>query len=665
MEQGSTKSDDPSTDSGALAAGFAAPAESEWLELVDKVLKGAPVSKLDSTTPGGVIVHPLYTIDDAPADDPGVPGEFPFLRGSHDVAERVGPDQPSWAMRTEISDPSPTTAAEQAVEALERGSTEIALVVRGAAASGDTAGAGGIDIGSVTDLESALTGVMLDLAPVHLRPGGRFVELAGMLTELWARKGVEPAAARGEFGADPLGTLAATGSVTGGIDDALARLGELAAGTAEQHPGVRAVSVDSSVFAGAGADEVTELATILSVGAAYLRACAGAGMDADAACRQIEITLTTDADVFTGVAKLRVLRRLWSAVASSCGASPDAVAPRIAVRTATTMMTARDPWVNLLRVTAASLAAALGGADSLVTMPYDLRLGEPGELGRRMARNTQLLLAEESNLARVVDPMGGSWYLESVTAELAAATWARFGELEAAGGMPAVLLDGSLAASIAAGVQQRLGRIATRRQPITGVSEFPNLGEDPPGGSTSGSTTPAASTDGDTATITPLTPVHWAAPFERLRDRSDAHLSATGSRPRVFLVNIGPVAKHTARATFAQNFYAAGGVEAVTSETGSDTGFDDPAVVLRDLASTTADLVCICSSDDVYADRAVEFAEALSQAGVGPIHLAGKQSELEDALRGAGVERFIHIGVDLVEILTAVHETIGTPEVDQ
>lgn len=659
MDPGSTQSHGPAGASSVLAGGFEEPTEDQWLELVHKVLKGAPLSKLDSTTPGGVTVHPLYTQDSAPAATPGLPGESPFLRGAPGVEERAGSEDPGWAMRTEVAAKSPAEAAALALEALERGAKELTLVVGGTS---------GVPISSTDDMDASLAEVMLDLAPVYLRSGDAFVDMAERLVELWERRGVPAAGVRGGFGADPIGTLATTGRIGIGIEAALGVMADLSARTAATHPGVRAVSVDSTAFADAGANEVDELAIVLSVGAAYLRACSAAGMDVDDACRQIEITVTTDADVFTGVAKLRVLRRLWSVVAESCGAAPTAAAPLVHVRTAETMMTVRDPWVNLLRVTAASLAAALGGADSLATLPYDDRLGEHGELGRRMARNTQLLLAEESNVARVVDPMGGSWYLESLTEELADAAWARFGELEAAGGMPSVLLDGSIARRISDGVTERMARVATRRQPITGVSEFPDLGETRPTLAPAGAGDSSGADivdDGTTATvIAPFAPVHWSAAFEELRDRSDAHLDATGSRPTVFLVNVGPVAKHTARATYAQNFYAAGGVEAVTSAAGSETGFESAEQATADVEEMQPDLVCICSTDDIYAEHAVEYARALTDAGVRTIHLAGKPGELEDALRAAGVQRFIHIGVDLIEVLDEVHATIGTPEVD-
>lgn len=634
----------------ALAGGFARPTEAEWLELVDKVLKGASFDRLRSRTAGGLAVEPLYTRANTTVPEGGVPGSAPFVRGSSAPTGAVT----GWALRVEVDEATPEDSAARALEALERGATELTLDLRSMVARGAMAG--------VDDLDRALAGVLVDIAPLHLRSGEHFATTAGWLRELWSRRGVAAGTASGGFGADPLGTLAAQGSLEVTVESALAALGELAASTAVDLPLVRAIRVDSTPYANAGADEVRELALVLATGAAYLRACSAAGLSADDACRQIEITINTDSDVFTGVAKLRALRRLWDTLTATCGASPAARAPRINVRTAETMMTRRDPWVNLLRVTAASLAAALGGADSLTTLSYDLRLDTRGELGRRLARNTQLLLQEESNLARVSDPMGGSWYIETLTEELATAAWSQFQELEAAGGMPAVLADGTVQRLLAEGVANRFAQIATRKLPLTGVSEFPDINEAPLGAPVE-HTSPSAA---DAATVIDALPtVHWAQPFEELRDRSDAQLAATGERPRVFLVNLGPVAKHTARATFAANFYAAGGIVAASSETGSTSGFSDPATAAADALGSGASLVCICSSDDIYAESAVAVARALRDAELGPIHLAGRPGDLEAALREAGVVEFIHVGSNVVDVLTEVHATLGTPEVNR
>lgn len=668
MAEGTASLEDRGTDQRPLAAGFDAPTESEWLALVDKVLKGAPLSRLDSKTPGGLDIVPLYTDEDLPDDLATEPGVSPFTRGAHRVAEEA----PQWAIRFEVSETDTGSAAQVALEALERGATEITLVIDG---SQGLPSRPGVALGGVDDLDVALEGVMLDLAPVYLRAGAGFLAAAGWLRELWKRRGVDVADASGGFGADPIGALAASAVLGQGIDSALADLSDLAERTAAEFPTVRSVSVDTTPYVNAGADEVEELAIMLSTGAAYLRSCSATSLGIDDACDQIEVTLNLDADVFTGVAKLRAARRLWDALCVSCGASAGSSALRLNARTAEPMMTRRDPWVNLLRVTAASMAAALGDVDSLTTLPYDLRLDSRGELGRRMLRNTQLLLQEESNLSRVADPMGGSWYIESLTHQLIEKAWARFQELEASGGMPGVLLDGSLARTLAAGVEERMARIGKRKEPITGVSEFPNLDEEPVAQSVaqsvaarqkSAAAIAAVDEGADSATrIDPLRPVHWAERFEELRDRSDLHLERTRRRPRVFLVNLGPVAKHTARATFARNFFATGGVDAVTSEIGSSLGFSEPSQAIDDAKASQSDAVCICSSDDIYAEQAVEVATALKAAGLGPVYVAGKPGESEAALRSAGVDEFIYIGVDVLDILTRLHHQIETPELNR
>ena len=663
-----------------LAGVFPQPSEDQWLALVDKVLKGAPLSKLHSTTPDGIDLAPLYTRATSPggADEAGLPGHAPFTRGTHDGSRA----EAAWGIRAPITAADPVDANRIALRELERGATSLELHFDAAFRSGvqpndpdfaDLGGVHGVLLRSTDDLARALDGVLFDVAGVHLHPGADFIRAALLLTEVWKRSGVPADQLRGGLGADPLGVLASTGELPQGIDAALAELGSLAASTSSDRPGVRAVRVDVTPYVEAGAGEVQELAAMLATGAAYLRAMSAAGLSADAACGQIEVTLGADADVFSTLAKLRAARRVWAAMCAACGASEAAQAMQLHVRTAERMMTRRDPWVNLLRVTAAAFAAGVGGADEVTTLAYDAELGEPEELGRRLARNTQLLLQEEAHVGRVIDPAGGSWYVESLTDQLAGAAWELFGELESAGGLPGVLLDGSLAARIAEVRDRRLRDVATRRQPLTGVSEFPDIAETPvtrpspdlrvvrsrAAGEARGATTLGGA---DTATrCEPLVSVRWAQEFEALRDASDAYKAATGNRPQVFLVNLGPVAVHTARATFAKNFFEAGGIEAITSERGSSTGFSTTDEVLADLAASSARLACICSSDGVYAERAEEVAAAIAGSGVARLYLAGNPGERRDAETAAGVDEFIHLGVDVLDVLRRAHETIGTP----
>lgn len=613
----------------ALADGFEPVDDEAWLAAVDKVLKGAPFTKLVSRTDDGITIQPLYTPLDGPgaADEAGFPGRRPFTRGAH-AAARL---DVAWDIRSAVTGPDLAAANTRALQDLDRGVTSLVVPW-----SGDPVG-----------LAAVLDGVHLDLAPVVLRPGFDFTTGAAALTALWEERGIDARAVVGGFGADPLAALAERGS--GGRDAAalLDELGMLAARTAEDHPSVRSVTVSTLAAVEAGASEGQELAVMLSNGAAYLRAMAAAGLDADRAAGQIEVELAADEDVFATIAKLRAARRLWSTMLAACSANDDAQAPTLHATVARRMLTRRDPWVNMLRVTAAVFAAGVGGADGVTAQPYDLLLAEQGDLGRRMARNTQLLLQEESNLGRVLDPAGGSNFVESLTDEIATVGWRIFRELEAAGGMPAVLLDGTLAGRIAEVRDARLARVATRRAPITGVSEFPNLDEDQPSASSDRPGTEAL-----------LVPVRWAGHFEDLRDRADA-ARAGGADPVVFLANLGPVATHTARATFAKNLFEAGGIRATTSERGASNGFDSAEDAAADFSASGARLVCICSADDVYAERATATAAALKAAGAAVVYLAGNPGERRDAESAAGVDEFVHVGIDVLDTLDRAQQVLG------
>jgi len=660
-----------------LAGAFPPATEDDWRAGVDKVLRGAPFDKLVSRTADDIAVLPLY-VDGPDESATGTPGSAPFTRGFHAAPRPEG----AWDVRAVLAHPDPGEANRLALRELERGSTSLLVRFDAATRAGIAPGGHGYDdlgahdgvAGTGADtLGAVLDGVLLDLAPVVLQAGASFAAAADWLVQLWEGQGMAGTDASGGFGADPIGTLATTGSLPQGIDAALADMADLAARTAARHPGVRAVTIDATPYAEAGGSEAQELGAMLATGAAYLRALADTGVSAEDAAAQIEIVLGADADFFTTMAKVRAARRAWAAMASACGIDSSVAAPTVTVRTLDRMMSRRDPWVNLLRVTSASFGAVLGGADAVATRPFDAELGEPGELGRRMARNTQLLLGEESGAGRVVDPAGGSWYVETLTEELATAAWDLFRVLEGAGGMPAVLLDGTLATRIAGVRDARFTAVARRKSPLTGVSEFPNIDEEPVATEAVDRVAlrAASSSDGElveagsgSATICePLGAVRWAEQFEALRDAADASAATTGSRPLVFLANLGPVATHTARASFAKNFFEVGGIAAVTSEAGSTVGLDADSVA-ADFAASGARLACICSSDDLYAEQAAAVAAALKAAGAQRVYLAGNPGDRRDQLTAAGVDEFAHVGVDVLAALRTAHEALGTDLVE-
>lgn len=656
-----------------LASGFDQPSEAEWLQLVDKVLKGAPFDKLQSTSRGGIQINPLYTQDStANLDEPAAPGEFPYTRGTRSVRR----DDVAWDVRSTVAVGHPQSAQRTVLRELERGSTQITLrfdravrhnIGSGAPDLGDAIGNDGIAIPSQVQLEEVLNGVYLDLVSLYLDAEDGAGSAWAMLRSV-ADSSNNTAALSGGLVGEPIGLLARRGELAGGIENALGERINLSLEIAGAAPNFRSVGISSEPYADAGATETQEIAIILATAAEYLRRYSAQGASLDQALSQIELTLTVDADVFTSIAKLRAARQLWATLVVACGGTVEQAAPKLHVTVAKRMLTKRDPWVNMLRVTAATFAGGVGGADAVDSQPFDERLGEPGELGRRIARNTQLLLQEESNVGVVLDPAGGSWYVESLTNEIAAAAWAEFQAIEQAGGILAVLQDGSLQTAMSNAAADQLSRIARRKDPITGVSEFPDIHENPverdvadlelPLDDLIAATPERVTTDGDTTTVTPLTPVYWAQEFEALRDQSDEFLATHGKRPQVFLINIGPISAHTARATFAKNFFEAGGIEAVTSTVGSTTGFTTADDVRASIEEAQPALVCLCSSDALYQDHAVEFAQTIAATSNAKIYLAGRLSDLEDDLQAAGVSEFVYVGADVLDTLQRAHEIV-------
>jgi methylmalonyl-CoA mutase len=312
------------------------------------------------------------------------------------------------------------------------------------------------------------------------------------------------------------------------------------------------------------------------------------------------------------------------------------------------MMTKRDPHVNMLRTTVAAFSAALGGADAITVLPFTAALGLPDAFARRIARNTQLLLLEEAHLAKVSDPGAGSGAIEDLTQQLCAAAWSLFQEIERAGGAAAALESSLIQHKVAAVRAEREHAIAHRIDVLTGTTEFPNMAEAPVSvldvAPLSSAPSPAA------GSFASMPRMRLAEPFERLRDASDRLLADRGSRPKVFLANLGRPSDFSARASFARNFFEAGGIETVTND-----GFASREALLDALRASGARLMCLCSSDKIYATEATDVARAASAVPGIHVCLAGRPRESEAALRDAGVETFIHAGCDALATLRGLY----------
>jgi methylmalonyl-CoA mutase len=617
----------PLDDHLKLAGDFPPATEDRWRSLVATLMSkgGAPldadaaIAKLTSTTYDGIAIRPLYT------SGPGA--TLPVASAAKDGV---------WQIRQVVH---PRGDEPLALEELEKGATAVQLDLRNA----DT-----IDTDALT---TVLRGVLLDLAPVALDAGPRWEAAARALLEVWANGGVDSSAATGVLGADPFGEHLSTGGAAGAaeLDQQLAHLAALTRELAVSHPAVRVIAVDGTRLHDAGASDGQELGGVVAAGVAYLRLLVENGVSAGAAFAAMELRLAATADQFATIAKFRAIRILWGRVADVLGAPGAALHTSIHAATSRAMMTEYDPWVNLLRTTVACFAASAGGADSITVLPFDeLVERSDSELGRRLARNTQSILAMESNLTRVVDPAGGSWYVERRTEQLAEAAWAWFQEIELAGGFREAGESGVIAARLAATWDRRARNVDTRRDPITGVSEFPDIREPMPHVRVA-----SAATAAPTA-FAPLPRHRPAERFEDLRADVDRVTASSGTRPSVFLAAIGSPAASTARLTFAKNFFEIAGVTTIAGPNTIDLGD-----IARAFTQSGARIACLCSSDPTYAECGVPVASALSDSGATRILVAGRPRDLTAQLDAAGVTGYIAVGCDVRATLTQLLDDLG------
>ncbi|SCX98503.1 methylmalonyl-CoA mutase family protein [Microvirga guangxiensis] len=614
----------------SLAADFPQATREQWLKLVEGVLKGADFSKkLVSRTHDGIEIQPLY----------------PKAEGAGRIArEQAG----CWRVSQRVDHPDPAKANELALVDLEGGADALTLVTHRAPAARGF----GVKAESVEDLDKALSGVMLDLIHLRLDAGRQGRVMAQLLIALAEKRGHKLSDLSLDLGMDPIGGLAAQGGMSVEWHEMTARMGSMLTSLAEKGFNGRAFIADGRAYHEAGASEAQELAAVLATGVTYLRALEAQGHSLDAARQALSFLLVADADEFLTVAKFRALRRLWAQVEQACGLEPKPI--RLHAETAWRMTTKRDPWVNMLRATVATFSAGIGGADAITVLPFTAALGLPDAFARRVARNTQLILLEESNLWRVADPAAGAGGFEALTDALCEKAWILFQELEREGGILESLRAGSLQNRIAATCAQRERTAATRKEPITGTSEFPNIHEADVTVLMPSAPDANENADPSAVTVEPLPSIRTAEAFERLRDLSDAYLARTGARPKVFLANLGPISAFTARATFAKNFFESGGIEAVTND-----GFSDNAKLREAFLESKAELTCICSSDEIYATHAEDAAKTLHEAGSPPIYLAGRPGDREEELTRAGITTFIYAGCDTLKVLSEALDKAG------
>lgn len=467
-------------DTPALTRDFPAATEADWRKLVDKTLGEAPFSSLEKTTAEGLAIAPLYAAAPASA-----------------APARSVPADRAWEAAVLTAHPDPAHANAEILADLRGGAAACVLRI-------DPAGKAGVAVGSEAALARALDGVILELAPVALDAGFLGPQAADWLSA--AAKASPTALLRFHF--DPLSALAEAGASPGPIEAHLISAANTAARLAETYPQAQLFLASGRAVHEAGGGEAGEVAFAAAAALAYAKALVRAGMPIADAFGRITLGLSADADYFVTIAKLRAARAIWARLAGPCGADLTA---RIEARSSRRMLTAKDAWTNMIRITAAGFGAAVGGADSVILGNFTDALGLPTGFARRQSRNSQLVLMEEAHVGRVADPAAGSGYVEALTDEIARAAWAEFQAIEVAGGLAAALASGHVARTAGAAG-------AARPEPrIIGVTAFPPTNETPVEveiAAAKPASAPTPRLPGPDGACPPLTPLRLSEAFE-------------------------------------------------------------------------------------------------------------------------------------------------------
>ena len=643
---------------------FLSHGEDAWKEAVAKALKGAPMERLFGKTEDGLEIAPLYN-------------------RRPDAAPKLSrPARQPWTVFQRIDHPDIGLANRQILEDLEGGANGLELVFPTSlvAARGQ-----GLQVDTLADLEKLLAGVYPELVKWNIGGGYAGAGFLAMFCAYLEKIGTDPAQVTINLGTDPISSLASRGKLNIPLSEHWRRGRDTILGI--QSIGAKACffSADGRIWHNSGGSHAQELAYTMASLITFLRVLEDSKIAPELWSDHLSLTLVAEEDQIGTIAKIRAARRLWAAVLDACGLEQTPI--NIHMQTSYRMLTNVDPWVNLLRNTVATFAAGVGGADGLTVLPHTKSIGLPDAFARRLARNTQTILIEESNLHMVSDPSAGSGAIEARTDDLCARAWELIQEVEAAGGIVESLVSGKVQERIIATRDARNLDVARRKRPITGVSEFPfltekrvavldveydeleglveplDIGEPGEGerflrmrkvfadGYGLGNVLHVGLSPSPAVTATRLDMLRISQPYEKLRDAAD---TAAGGAPTIFLACLGSLSQFTARATWVANAFAAGGI----GNSGGDA-VDSLDQLVSHWRAAGTDMACLVSSDAVYAEQAEDAARALKAAGAKHIYLAGKPGDQEDALKAAGVDTFIYAGCNLLDLLREAYAREG------
>lgn len=694
---------------------FSVPTYEQWRAAAEKSLKGAAFeAKLLTKTYEGITLQPIYREEDIEklphlADLPGV---APYVRGTKASGAK------SWEVCQEILASRPEEFNRAAKHDLERGLTMLHLVLDRAARAGldpdeapqEDIGGTGVSIFRREDLDAAFSEMNLEEVPLYLHTGTIGSPKLALLLAYFEANGLDASKLRGCVAADPVGIWVTEGKLSHSLQSAFADMAQTTRWAVNHAYQLKTILVQAHPYHDAGGNAVQELAFSLATGVEYIRAMLDRGLSMEEIAPKIQFSYSVGSNVFMEIAKLRAARMLWSTIIESFGGSADAQKMTVHARTSAWTKTVLDPNVNLLRATTEAFSAIIGGVDSLHVSAFDEAIRPANDFSRRIARNTQIILEQEAHLAKVADPAGGSWYVEWLTDAIAQKAWELFQQVEEQGGMIRALESGYPQEQIEQMAKQKADDISHRKSRVVGTNMYANVQEQPVqaeklpciqeeqnaslqsyrsmqdpvvvaeaihqlanaigsehvleiavkaalAGATLGDLTKAiVHPNPEPITVQPLRLHRGAEIFESLRKQADLHREKTGSRPKVFLANMGPISKHKARADFAAEFFAVGGFDIVR-----DQSFASVEEAAQAAASSGAPITVICSDDESYPELVPPLALAIKDKNQQmTVLLAGlPAADRADEYKTAGVDDCIHVRTNCCQMLRDLQRRIG------
>ena len=693
---------------------FPIPSYETWKEEATALLKGASFEKkLLTKTYEGITLSPMYTrqMSPSPEELSQLPGAENYMRGTHEGGYMTDP----WKISQQCEICEPKQLNKLLLHEIEKGSTELNISLDRLTREGkgpqqltaEDIKAGGASIATLADMHTILQGIALEKYSLYMESGAAAGAIVSLVAASLRADGQNPAVVRGTIGADPLGALAINGSVPALLPKLYDEMAATSCWCETHMPKLRNILVSGQPYSDGGASAVQELGYMLATAIVYLREMQERGLSIEQAAGRMQFSFSLGANFFMEIAKLRAARLLWSQIIESFGGSKEARKMAIHARTATFNKTKYDPYVNMLRTTTEAFSAVIGGIDSLQVSPFDECLQIPDEFSRRIARNTQIILQSECNLCQPVDPAGGSWYIETLTQQVAEKSWQIMQEVEKKGGMTAALVAGTVQSDVKDVLLQRFKKLASRADRAVGINMYANMQEQPleirpmdtegikkarllavedfkadvdeqerakkmtelqrwQGSCDSeriAGMVAAFTAGGDIGGIAEIfypegaqyiaecvvEKHRFTEQFEGLRNKMQAYEQKHGEKLKIFLCNMGPIPQHKPRADFSTGFLEVGGFEVLKND-----GFSLPQEAVAAAVESKALAAVICSTDATYPELVPDLARRIKAENPAMIvMLAGAPApEFEASYREAGVAEFIHVRANCLQILT-------------